>query len=251
MDWARDNVGLSVKDLENVFKYEDKPTVVARMLAGKEEVCINFTIYLNYANVSWKPVVWSLQGHAEWQNWVCTVRMPKSLSGVVLSIVQNWFFNVLGVSEYRREVIRPGSYVRDSTESTLKWLTLFGSLAKRTGERSSPIVKRINSDNWLAQTDEKTHGNSTIQRASTFAQLGERLNAPEQGLQSMKGKRGVRTLPFSKEVFELIAGNFYIHGSIARAISRADVPVFSHAEIQMKDLAGTSHPAYGTSKSTL
>jgi hypothetical protein len=40
MDWARDNVGLSVKDLENVFKYEDKSTVVVRMLAGKDKVSI-------------------------------------------------------------------------------------------------------------------------------------------------------------------------------------------------------------------
>jgi hypothetical protein len=40
MDWARDNVGLSVTDLENVFKYEDKSTVVVRMLGGIDKVCI-------------------------------------------------------------------------------------------------------------------------------------------------------------------------------------------------------------------
>jgi hypothetical protein len=40
MDWARDNVGLTAKDLDNVFKYEDKSTVAVRMLAGKDKVCM-------------------------------------------------------------------------------------------------------------------------------------------------------------------------------------------------------------------
>jgi hypothetical protein len=124
------------------------------------------------------------------------------------------------------------------------------SLAKRAGEQSCPIVKRINSDNWLAQIGEKSQGNHKIQRASSFALLGNTTVKSNQGLQGSGGKRGVRTLPFSKNIFELIAKSFHIHGSIARAISRADVPLFSHAEIQMKDLAGRSHPAYGTSSST-
>jgi hypothetical protein len=36
MDWARDNAGLSDKDLENVFKYEEKSTVVVQMLLGQK-----------------------------------------------------------------------------------------------------------------------------------------------------------------------------------------------------------------------
>jgi hypothetical protein len=39
MDWARDNTGLSDKDLDKVFKYEEKSTTVVRMLAGNE-VCM-------------------------------------------------------------------------------------------------------------------------------------------------------------------------------------------------------------------
>jgi hypothetical protein len=38
MDWARDNTGLSDRDLENVFKYEEKSTTVVRMLA-RDKVC--------------------------------------------------------------------------------------------------------------------------------------------------------------------------------------------------------------------
>jgi hypothetical protein len=40
---------------------------------------------------------------------------------------------------------------------------------------------------------------------------------------------------------------FYIHNSIARVISRADVPVFFSAGVKMEDENGTPHPAYGES----
>lgn len=36
MDWARDNAGLSDRDLDNVFKYEEKSTTVVRMLADEK-----------------------------------------------------------------------------------------------------------------------------------------------------------------------------------------------------------------------
>jgi hypothetical protein len=36
MDWARDNAGVSEKDLENVFRYEEKPATVVRMLGGSK-----------------------------------------------------------------------------------------------------------------------------------------------------------------------------------------------------------------------
>jgi hypothetical protein len=123
-------------------------------------------------------------------------------------------------------------------------------LAKRAGEQASPKGKRINSDNWLAKLDEKNPENPKIRRASSFALIGETVAKPNQGLQGSGGKRGVRTLPFSRSVFEVIAKSFHIHGSIARAISRADVPLFSHAEIRMKDPTGRSHPAFGTLSST-
>ena len=36
MDWARDKTGLSGKDLDNVFKYEEKSTTVVRMLSDEK-----------------------------------------------------------------------------------------------------------------------------------------------------------------------------------------------------------------------
>lgn len=64
----------------------------------------------------------------------------------------------------------------------------------------------------------------------------------EEGFQG--GKRTARTLPFSQKTFGLITKRFYTHGSIARVVSRADVPAFEAAEVHMGDAAG-SYPAFG------
>jgi hypothetical protein len=79
-----------------------------------------------------------------------------------------------------------------------------------------------------------------------FASTGEKgeTTIPTQTGKA-SGQRGLRTLPFSKDLFRLITNKFYIHGSIAKVISRADVPVFSSARIRMQDENGTTHPAYG------
>ena len=55
------------------------------------------------------------------------------------------------------------------------------------------------------------------------------------------GSRDVRSLPFSRETFTLIAQKLHVHGSIAKAISRADASSFSGERICMGD------DAYGES----
>jgi len=64
---------------------------------------------------------------------------------------------------------------------------------------------------------------------TTFAALAQGRKIDESSLvnQPPVVMRGVRTLPFSKDVFEMVAQIFNIHGSIARVISRTDVPVFN------------------------
>jgi hypothetical protein len=52
-------------------------------------------------------------------------------------------------------------------------------------------------------------------------------------------------LNVSFETFKLITKKFYTHNSIARDISRADIPVFSSAEVQMGEPDGPAYPAYG------
>ena len=53
-------------------------------------------------------------------------------------------------------------------------------------------------------------------------------------------RRGLRSLPFSAETFRQMMKSLFIHGDIARVISRADIPAFSVSEIRMGDW-----PAYG------
>jgi hypothetical protein len=61
------------------------------------------------------------------------------------------------------------------------------------------------------------------------------------------GKREVRQLPFDKTTFREICKKFYVHPSISRVISRADVPVFSRADIKMDlgNLDGREYSAIG------
>jgi hypothetical protein len=62
---------------------------------------------------------------------------------------------------------------------------------------------------------------------------------------SMSGRRSLRTLPFSQQVFRRITRSFYTHSSIARVVSRADIPVFSSSEVVMGEAGGPAYPAYG------
>jgi hypothetical protein len=120
-------------------------------------------------------------------------------------------------------------------------------LAKRTGEPSFGSVKKVPSDDWIERISASAPGRSNIQRTMTFATMGEKSQTigPSPETKTLSGRRSVRTLPFSKDMFGRITRDFYIHSSIARVISRADVPVFSRAEIKMEGENGISYPAYG------
>jgi hypothetical protein len=106
-------------------------------------------------------------------------------------------------------------------------------------------VKKVSSDNWLELLNAEMAAKSKTQRTLTFASLAEK--SPKTGVASVtvSGRRSVRTLPFSQEVFRLITRSFYTHSSIARVISRADIPVFSGAEVLMGEPGGPTYPAYG------
>jgi hypothetical protein len=107
-------------------------------------------------------------------------------------------------------------------------------------------VKKVASDDWRERINAAMPSRSNTQRTMIFASTGEKgeTTIPNQTGKS-SGQRSLRTLPFSKDLFRLITNRFYIHGSIAKVISRADIPVFSNARIRMQDESGTTHPAYG------
>jgi hypothetical protein len=59
------------------------------------------------------------------------------------------------------------------------------------------------------------------------------------------GSREVRQVPFDEDTFKEICRSFHVHTSISRVISRADVPLFSRAEVDMGP-EGDTQPAIGT-----
>ncbi|KAF4634377.1 hypothetical protein G7Y89_g3742 [Cudoniella acicularis] len=199
MDWARDNAGVNDKDLDAVFKYEEKQTTVVRMLVGMK-VQIRYSRENPSTDSFQEPEISSLQGKSEWDNWIYKARTA--------SLYPEW-----------------------------------GDLetAKRTGELPFGGVKKVQSNDWLDRLNAEMPGRSTTQRSLTLASLIEK--GPT-GNQNSSGRRSVRTLPFSKDVFRLITRKFYTHSSISRDISRADIPVFSSAEVQMGEPEGPTYPAY-------
>lgn len=99
----------------------------------------------------------------------------------------------------------------------------------------------MSSDKWMSLYEKKGLVMDPSKRALTFASLAEK--SPLTPLS--KGHRSVRTLPFSEQVFRLIAERFYVHHSISAVVSRADVPSFSVAEVEMKDSKGSTYFAEG------
>ncbi|KAH7380991.1 hypothetical protein BKA64DRAFT_685465 [Cadophora sp. MPI-SDFR-AT-0126] len=110
-------------------------------------------------------------------------------------------------------------------------------ISKRSGEPSFSTPSRVGSGKWLETYKQEVPSRSRAQKTLTFASLAEKdaTNGKFQRSALGSGKRGIRTLPFSENVFRLITKNFYTHGSISRVISRADVQTFSYSEVEMTD----------------
>ncbi|KAF2177163.1 hypothetical protein K469DRAFT_380510 [Zopfia rhizophila CBS 207.26] len=150
------------------------------------------------ARKSWKAEICSLESGEEWSNWV-----EKDLPSV------------------------------NGSDSGLVLL-----LAKRGGEPPLREIKKTewtSLDDWLKRACEKPQPIPGIRRANTFAHLEEKTDKAEATPSPLvtSQRRGVRTVPFSQKTFELIASSFQIHSSIARVISRTDVPIFSCEKITM------------------
>jgi hypothetical protein len=74
MDWACDNTRLSEKDLGSVFKYEEKSTTVVLMLSGEKVGSRNAGCGDPELITSQEPLIWSLNGDHEWEEWLSKVR---------------------------------------------------------------------------------------------------------------------------------------------------------------------------------
>ncbi|EJT78557.1 hypothetical protein GGTG_03657 [Gaeumannomyces tritici R3-111a-1] len=200
MDWPRDNLGLSDDNLDAVFKYTPRDSAVVQILQGQK-------YKLQYS---------SLESDKEWEDWLSN-DLPKL----------------------------------DGKDSGLVLI-----LAKRPGEVPFPPVKKAPSNEWVKfiegqRSAAKTGGawgsnvkaltalempKPTAAAASEKEAAAAAAAATTLEMMATAGKtsrRGVRTLPFSKATFKRVAEGMHTHGSIARVVSRADVPVFSADRVLM------------------
>ena len=126
-----------------------------------------------------------------------------------------------------------------SIQSGVSGLVLL--LLKRSGEPSVRGIEKASTNEWIGRANKERPIDAAIQRSNTFARLGEK--SAQQAAESStrpkisSGRRGVRTVPFSRETFERVTQRFHTHGSIARVISRADVPVFTCDRVMMGEPA--------------
>ncbi|KAI1503340.1 hypothetical protein F5X99DRAFT_375787 [Biscogniauxia marginata] len=127
----------------------------------------------------------------------------------------------------------------DTSESGLVMI-----IAERTRQNEILCNEKTYPDKWLKQADrnmpftwactEKSLDSKTATEQSTICSIKS----------SIKGQRDTRVLPFSRGTFETITKGFWTHNSISRVINRADMPIFSVAEVKMTDPRGGSHSVY-------
>ncbi|WQF76370.1 hypothetical protein CDEST_01384 [Colletotrichum destructivum] len=115
-------------------------------------------------------------------------------------------------------------------------------LARRSGHSESYL------SSLLSSVETPTDAPGVVKNQGTFNEKDRSLSWPknvtisslghkwqkqpvENGIRG--GKREVRQLPFEECVFRDICDKFFVHSSIARVISRADVPVFSRSLVNM------------------
>ncbi|KAF5229167.1 hypothetical protein FOXYS1_15954, partial [Fusarium oxysporum] len=102
-------------------------------------------------------------------------------------------------------------------------------LARRRGEPKLDPVKKKESDDWV----------KGIRKV-----LDDAGHASPGSLRGTGGQRNLRNLPFSSQMFKRIAKEFYIHDSIIRKVSRADVSDFSATKLEMEKQNGRSLSAH-------
>lgn len=121
----------------------------------------------------------------------------------------------------------------------------FRSLARRAGESTGPLQQILarKASPGLSRIESDFRNNFIEKDHSYSWPMGEKLPVDpikeDAGLSKGSqrefkgGTRELRQLPFELETFGAICKKFHIHSSISRVISRADVPLFSRAEVRI------------------
>ncbi|TLD27143.1 hypothetical protein PspLS_04354 [Pyricularia sp. CBS 133598] len=204
MNWASDNLGIDEYDLQTVFKYAPRESTVVQMLGGNE----------------YKLVTSSLELEKEWSLWLSEELPPPQAipgnGGLVLLLATRADDPYPPTASICKETPseKPSKLAREQDPPEIAMQL---KRTKTVMDSSSPKI---------AQGNEILQDNAADLRAAAAALAAS-------------GRRGVRTLPFSLGNFRRVSKGFHTHGTIARVISRTDVPVFSADKITMAE-----QPAY-------
>ncbi|KUJ07848.1 uncharacterized protein LY89DRAFT_691534 [Mollisia scopiformis] len=164
-----------------------------------------------------KLLLWSHENAKDWDDWLeQSSPSIQDSSGLVLIFA------------------RKGGETKGSIQEILDGAASFGS-SRANSEFKSSFSEKNRSYSWPKSSERITTGPATV---------GRRLSIGARNVQG--GSHDVRQLPFEKETFRKICKKFFVHSSISRVISRADVPIFSRAQVKMGpvDSEGRSQPAY-------
>ncbi|KAF5632978.1 hypothetical protein F25303_9261 [Fusarium sp. NRRL 25303] len=123
------------------------------------------------------------------------------------------------------------SNIKRDQQASYEYIQTEGSLclSRRIGEPIIDPVKSIKSKDWI-----KAIRKATVHDETAF----------DKSLHGTGGQRNLRTLPFSEQCFQEIAKKFYIHDSINRVVSRANVSQFSAVKLEMGRHDGHELPAH-------
>ncbi|KAK5633815.1 hypothetical protein RRF57_009529 [Xylaria bambusicola] len=114
--------------------------------------------------------------------------------------------------------------------------------AKRSTESSTSKARQTTEKSLLGGTEvELPMQENFVQSSHPSDMETRRQNDEKQDSYSAAVRHSLRTIPFSRNTFELITRAFYMHSSISRVISRADIPVFTHTKAVMEDEHGSKH----------
>lgn len=117
-------------------------------------------------------------------------------------------------------------------------------MARRTDEPATETLEGVGIAEWENSLRRKSEIPAARTETNPFAGLPEKAMKAFESLPNFRGvpppivkkgtdRKGVRTLPFTESTFKLLAGKLRAHGSIAKAISRSDVPLCSFDGLRM------------------
>ncbi|KAI0110207.1 hypothetical protein F4814DRAFT_395618 [Daldinia grandis] len=144
----------------------------------------------------------------------------------------DWPKESIGISKY-------------DINNVFKYAPKESSVLQLKGPEKEVVIRSHKTDgNWIQWVDEELPSPDSLESGLILVLARRVAEDEKKPFPGTGGRRNVRTLPFSKDTFELISERLYLHGSIAQVVNRSDVPHFSFTRVDAKLSTGQICPAY-------